>query len=276
MNQPPTAQPPLRFPATDQYQDEISLFDLWEILVQRRWWVFGTWALTVLIAVAYLLLVSPVFESRAVIRIGRVADELIFPAPALVLQLRERFEVDEPGRKRPYMKSVRQEGDDALVLVAEAYSAGEAQAFLQRSVQDVLDEQRQRYETGRQLQESALQAVTRQIQSLNQQIGQLGASAESAGIDEAVRALLILQRSSLQNDLPKLHEQQLQLQRNMSALKSFPTHSIRVPTLVEKKSKPKTAVTLALSLVLGAVLGTMTAFVVEFIGKAKGRERSGR
>ncbi|MFB4202500.1 hypothetical protein KBTX_03266 [wastewater metagenome] len=54
--------------------DEISLLDLWAVLVRRRLWLFGIAALVVLVTVAYALLRTPVFEYRALVEIASQDD----------------------------------------------------------------------------------------------------------------------------------------------------------------------------------------------------------
>lgn len=254
-----------------QIDDEISLFDLWDILVRHRWLILSVWALIVLAAVGYLLIAQPVFESRAVLRMGRAGGEFVTSPPALVLELKERFRVGEEGRKRPYLKSVKQEGDDAVVLVAEAYSAAEAKNFLQQNLQELLSQQERRYSAVRDLQEAALATVNAQIAALHEQVQKLSETAAEAGLDEAVRALVVLQRSTIQADLPALQEQRLRLQQNLSQLRSYPNQMVREPTLAERASSPRKALTLALALVLGGMLGVMAAFFAEFLQQAKYR-----
>lgn len=274
MNLPSSTQPVSHYPHSYPYADEISLFDLWDILVQRRWWIVGVWALTLLAAVAYLLVTKPVFESRAVVQIGQVAGDLIVPPAALVLELRERHQIGEPGRELPYLQSAKKEGDDAVVLVAEAHTASAAQEFLLKAVQEIVGHQQQRYEAGERLQEAALAAAAAQIEDLNQQARRFSEMTDSVTIDEAVKALLILQRSTLQTDLTKLHQQRFELQSNLSPLKSYPSRLVREPTLAEKASAPKRGLILALALVLGGMLGGMAAFFVEFLNKAKNRPQA--
>lgn len=263
-----TAQ--MKYPATD---DEISLFDLWDILVRYRWRLIVTWALAVLAAVIYLFAAPLVFESRAVVRMGRVGGDFVTTPAVLALELREQYQVGESGRERPYLKVIKQEGDEALVLEVEAYSAVEAQSFLQQAIASLQEQQEQRYVAARSLQEAALVTIEAQILALERQVQQLSDAATSSSIDEAVKALVVLQHSSLQADLPALQEQRLRLQQSLSQLKSYPSQLVRAPTLPEHASSPRKALILALALVLGGMLGCMTAFLSEFMHQAQSRHR---
>lgn len=50
--------------------DEISLFDLWAVLVRRRYWLFGVAVLVVVIAAAYALTRTPAYRFTTVIEVG--------------------------------------------------------------------------------------------------------------------------------------------------------------------------------------------------------------
>lgn len=255
-------------------RDEISLFDLWRVLLSRRWWLLGVWLATISAAVIYLVLAPPVFESRAVVRLGRVDGTLITPQASLVLALKERYQVGELGRKRPYLASVRSEGEDALVLVAEARSASQAQHYLERVLQALFVSQQTRYEAAFEMQEAALAVIETQISDLSEQARQLQESGAGEQVDEAVQALLILQRSSLQADLSGLNQQRLRLQQDLSLLRSYPSEAVREPTLTERASEPRPTLILVLALVLGAMLGCAVAFIVSFVHEGNRRARA--
>lgn len=278
MSSPSAIQHPSAHLQHQTYADEISLFDLWDILVRYRWRLLAVWALVVLAAAAYLAVAQPVFESRSVVRVGRVEGEFIVRPAILALELKERYEVGEKGRERPFMKSVKVEDTevedtDAIVLQAEAHSAEEAQSFLLEAVSEVLEQQLLQYNDARSLRERALADLEAEIELLNGQAQQLAEVAENANVDEAVRALIVLQRSTLQADLRALHEKKLELQRALSRIQTYPTQVIREPTLPEHASSPRKALTLGLALVLGGMLGCLAAFLSEFLHQAKNRHR---
>ncbi|MQM37944.1 hypothetical protein KBTX_01948 [wastewater metagenome] len=54
--------------------DEISLLDLWAVLIRRRVWLFGVTVVVLLAAVAYALSRVPVYEYRALVEIASQAD----------------------------------------------------------------------------------------------------------------------------------------------------------------------------------------------------------
>lgn len=50
--------------------DEISLFDLWAVLVRRRYWLFGVAVLAIALGVVYVLTRTPVYSFTTVIEVG--------------------------------------------------------------------------------------------------------------------------------------------------------------------------------------------------------------
>src|SRR5690625_572473 len=250
-------------------QDEINLFDLWDILVRFRWRLLTVWGLTIAAALSYLALATPVYESRAVVQIGQIGGKPLHSPTALALELRERYELDEKDRSRPLLRRVNTE-ESALILEAEAESAEQAQAFLLQIVEELLPLQQQNYAQARSLKQNALESLELQIQRLEEQIQQLTTNTQSE-VDEAVKALALLQGSTLQADLPVLYKQRLQLQQELAEPNSQPSRVVREPTLPRQASSPRTALTLALAVMLGGMLGSMAAFLSEFARQARQR-----
>ncbi|NPA40595.1 MAG: hypothetical protein GXO57_09175, partial [Thermodesulfobacteria bacterium] len=53
---PPYYPPPIE-------EDEIDLYELWLVLKRRKWWVWGTTFLAVLLAIIYILIAAPVYKT---------------------------------------------------------------------------------------------------------------------------------------------------------------------------------------------------------------------
>jgi uncharacterized protein involved in exopolysaccharide biosynthesis len=257
------------------HADEISLADLWNMLARRRWLIAAVWALVLLTAGAYLLMTPPVFESRSVIQVGRFAGTTVTPAAALGLQLQERYRVGEPGRALPFISDIKTLGDDIVMLKAVGGSPVEAQDLLAGVAEELLGEQRKHYEAAQGVRVRALQDVETQLASLNEQMARLAEVAGTARTDEAVRALVVLQRSSLQATLPELHKQRLELQQELSGLRSYPTQLVRDPTLALGASSPRPIRVMAIAVVLGLALGVAVAFFAAFLHAARARRLAG-
>ena len=250
--------------------DEISLFDLWDILVRFRWRLLTVWGLTIAAALAYLALATTVYESRAVVQIGQINNKPFSEPKALALEFQRRYEADEENRSHPLLKSISAE-ENTLTLTAEGENPEQAQAFLQQILDEVVPVLQQRYGKARSLRQNALAELEAHIQMLNEQIQQLTTITTNANTDEAVKALAILQGSTLRADLPTLYKQRLQLQQELAEPNSQPSRLVREPTLPRQASSPRTALTLALAVMLGGMLGSMAAFFSEFARQARQR-----
>ena len=58
--------------------DEISLLELWQILVRRKQWILLTLAVCVAAGLAFVYIKAPVYQASVKVRIGQVAGQFIF------------------------------------------------------------------------------------------------------------------------------------------------------------------------------------------------------
>lgn len=92
-----TPQPLMIYYQPPPYQDdEISLVDLWRVLVRRWQWIAGSLILVVAAAAVYLLNVIPIYEAEAV----------LLPPEERHVQLLNISGVSAPGRKELYQELV--------------------------------------------------------------------------------------------------------------------------------------------------------------------------
>ena len=67
---------PNRSPVEAQYppDDEISLREIWQVLVRYKWLVLGMPAIAVAAAIVVSFLMKPVWEATAVVQVGQVGQ----------------------------------------------------------------------------------------------------------------------------------------------------------------------------------------------------------
>lgn len=251
------------------YRDEISLFDLWAVLIRWRLLLVSIWVLMIFVAGIYLGLADRRFESSSVVQIGRIAGQSIIPADDLVLELKEHYRLGDAGRQLPYLASIGVEGDDAVVLRVQAHSGLEARSYLNQVVEKLITEQSQRYELARDERESELRALDSQILALNREIAKLTTAAKSVATNHLVESLLIVQRSTLQMGLPALQRQRAQLQQELSILDTYPTRVLRDATLPDHPSQPQFSLIVGLAFLFGGMLGVMGALFAEFVHQTR-------
>ena len=256
-------------PASSIFEHDLRLLDLVRILIRRRKLIAGVWLLTVALTAVFLWFTPTIYESRSVIRIGRVEGVLTSQAVALVRDLQEEFEVDDLDRDWPLLSWVTAEGDDVLFLTAEAESAAEAQSYLAQIVGSILERQAQPYEAGRRMLEGALVVLEGQIDKLNEQLDGLSGLISAVHNDEAAKSLLILHSTSLQASLPSLHAQRVALQQQLLSTRTYPTRVIRNATLPKKAKAPQKPLIAAFALVFGLLVGAVVALALEFLQRAR-------
>ncbi|KAB7628230.1 Wzz/FepE/Etk N-terminal domain-containing protein [Alkalilimnicola sp. S0819] len=256
----------------DNWNDnEISLFDLWEVLVCRRWWIIGALVVVLLAAGAYLFLVPPVYESRSVVQLSKVAGVPVVTLEVTAMGLREGYKVGDPDRPRPYLESVSKDesGGDALVITALGQSPDEAQAYLAMVARKLLEAQEQQFGSVLQIQRAAFNRVESQLSMLKQLLAAHQVAVVADGADEALRALLVLQSAGLQASLQSLEERRAELALSLSRQSTYSASIIREPTLPVRPVRPQPVLVLLIALGLGGALGVSIALFVEFLQKAR-------
>ena len=117
--------------------DEISLVELWQILVKRKRVFFAVFAVCLLLGTAYAFLKPAVYESRIALRIGQTNGELLEAGEIMSAQLMAQHGeeiADGVLREHPFLKiAAPKKGAPATVaLVAEGNSPTQAADLLDR------------------------------------------------------------------------------------------------------------------------------------------------
>lgn len=251
--------------------NEVNLIDIWTMLARQKRWAIAALVVTLLAAITYVVGTPAIYESRSVVRIGRSAGELVVSAKALVLTLNEDYRVDELDRTYPRLVSVKDEGEDAIVLRAEAKSAAEAKQFLAQIVQKILDGQSTHYQHVRNTREADLKALDDRIEAMDKHIARLS-TATNMRVDEAVKALLVLQSGSLLTASLSLLEQRMKVQQQLFTFNTYPAQLLRDPSLSIKPIRPRPVLTISAAVLLGTVFAIIAAFLADFTDKLRRRD----
>ncbi len=272
-------------------EDEISLIDLWRVIVKRKKMIIGSLLLALLLVGAWLAITKPVYESRAVIGIGQVgqvgqvgqagqagqAGQVETPQ-LLVQRLKEEYRVkdeSEGEQKFPLVKDVKtmeKSLPNGVEIIAQAYSAQEAQKFLVDVAAKVIKQHQKLFDLARTEQQRQLDSLQNEHDRIEQALALIEHRVSSlVGSEASLAGLLTLQKDLLLQRLPQIEQQQTVVRLAMSELQSRPTVLLRQPTLPINPVKPKPGLYLALATVLGLMLGIFGAFFAEFIGKTRAR-----
>jgi uncharacterized protein involved in exopolysaccharide biosynthesis len=243
--------------------DEISLIDLWCILAGRKTLVLLVFIAVMLIAVGYLLLADPLYESKVVVRVGQVGKYI-----EDVSEIRQRLMAEHP-----MLTSVgksKSGADNIFTLTMQKNDKLQAEQELRRITDKLLgdhsiifakaiDPIRQRIET--------LQAQYRENEN---QIGELNTQIERYKVKEpAQTTILVMEKNYLSLSIANIEDRIANLQKDIAGPNIAPTRLLGVQTTTEEPIKPNRKVVIALAVISGLMLGFFAVFIAEFFAHVR-------
>ena len=175
------ARMPLPYAA--EHDDEISLIDLWIVLVRRKWVIAGVLLLCILLGLGWVLLKPPTYQYESAIQIGQVITDgslqPIAPVESVLATIQETYiplarsrllSADEVGGFKLDARSPS--GSELIVMSGEGAPAQQHKylQLLQSVIEQVRASQLSRFEAAR-------EAVERERGSAESQLEQLKAEA---------------------------------------------------------------------------------------------------
>ena len=273
-------------PLQPYYQDqEIDLVDLWLVLHRRRALFFGIVLAALATAIALILFMPPVYESRVVMQIGQVggagasgATTSIEPSGVLVERLNEEYRVNDTSegkREYPVLANVTvNKGQPNIVtLTARAHTREDARSYLATVVGKIQREHDQLWKEVTSQQRARLDLIAERVQRMRQQMQSLDTLSASKTSNPTQLAMLMQEKSKFLLELPALEEEQSALALSLSRLQTLPTRLLREPTAPTSPEQPRPVLYLSLALIIGVMLGAMAIFFAEFITNARQRLR---
>lgn len=262
--------------------DEISLFDLWQILLRRKWWVLGIPLLAVIAAAVAVTLMKPQWEATAAIRIGAVgqAGQVIEPPAQVVVRVNLKSFEDAvlaslglSGQKTPEAKLFRSSlkvkalpNTDLIEIKVHGYSRESAKRSTEATV-DYLH----RIHQG--MAAPTVQRMKQLLAQVEREIAKTKAEREKAlkimdlkdkAITEArfmgniVLTNIMIQRD---NELRGFEQAKMGYEEQLDPMHTYPTSYIEKISVSEEPVAPKKALIVVLAGVLGLFVGVMAAFL---------------
>lgn len=256
-------------------QDEFGLRDVWEIILGRKWLVIGTAAICVGLALAYVTLVTTVYESRAMVQIGKVAGQPLDNALQLASRLKNHYtpvNTDLAQKQLPKLYAVTPDKKDGIILTLEARarSPQEAQQYLQGIIQQLLASQQQRYDQLLKARQAQLGQLRAQYEDLRPALNTKGRMGKAQA--DSTSALLLLEQSRRTETLSGLLVAIANMQNELAPVNTMPTMETLSPRYDPNPVAPKRLLILMLALVGGLMLGVFLALVQN--GSRRQRERA--
>ena len=262
--------------------DEISLLDLWQTLVRRKWWVLGLPLLAVIAAAVAVTFMKPQWEATAAIRIGAVgqAAQLIEPPARVVERMKlKSFEdavlagLELSGQKTPEAKLFRSSlkvkalpNTDLIEIKVRGYSQESARRSADATVSYL-----HRIHNG--MAAPTVQRMKQLLAQVEREIAQTKAerekalkitglndktNAEARFMENIVLANIMIQRDS---ELRELEQTKMEYEEQLNPMRTYPTSYIEKISVSEEPVAPKKALMVLLAGVLGLFVGVMAAFL---------------
>ena len=256
--------------------DEISLLDLWRILVKRRMLFLGTLIAIIATAAIWIYDRKPIYESRSVLVIGRVAPVgQLEPAQTMIQRLRETYKVDDSSegrRELPFVKDVdlaSKATPDAIEVTVWGNSAAQSQSFLRGVIEKILREHKNLFDIGMSEQNKLLDSLQNNRKEIQGALAEARKKISQPQIDPSISGLLALEMDKLTSQLFDIDQKESLLRLSMSELQSEGTEVIKQPTLPVRPVNPKKALFMAIAIAIGLILGIIMVFIAEFLKKIR-------
>ena len=262
--------------------DEISLLEIWQVLVRYKKWVLGIPVLALVAAVAVSTLMPPVWEAILVGQVGQVGQQLIEPVARVVERIKQmpfQGEVltsmgirnDEANpRGKLYRDSIKVKmlpNTDLIEIKVRGYSREEAKS----NAEATLDRLAKIHE---QLAKPSVQRLTQQMERVKQQINELQEERESikntqpnkSKADSGSRFMESIIQTNLLvqvgGELRNLEQLRLTYEEQLSPLRTYPTSRIDSTYVSERPVAPKKGLIVVSSGALGLMAGMLAAFIL--------------
>ena len=267
----PATQP--AYYAMPPASDEVSLIDLWLILVRRRWWFVGTFAVIMGAVIGFLVVARPLYASRATIQIGQVTGTLLESPGALVSRLRAEYDLDNADTgtiEPPKVTNVSSGNNDhgLVTIKARGYSAKQARDFLQRTVQKILNGQQHHFDRAMSARKQHLASLQQQQKQLQSQVNTIGKRLEA---DPTTGGAFVLtwEQGTLLQQISAIQSTIANVRQSMTLPQSMPTALLHPPSLPVRRASPRTLLTLVLGIVGACLAALLAAFGAEFFSQAR-------
>jgi capsular polysaccharide biosynthesis protein len=265
--------------------DEISLIDLWQILIRHKWWVLGTPLLAVIAAGVAVFLMKPQWEAAAVVQVGAVGQagpvgqaeqevQLIEPVVAAMERMKHKAFEDAVLAEVPLVRgSLTVKAlphTDMIQITVRGYSQRDAKRSAEatvshlRKVHDKVAAPKIRRLKQRLAQVEFEIDRTKAEREMIFKMSGLKAKmiAEEGFMDNLTLANIMIERYS---DLRELEHAKLFYTEQLDPMRTYPTSLIEDISVSEKPVSPKKARNILLVGILGLILGVIGAFLSDAV-----------
>lgn len=265
-------------------EDTIDLRELWAVLRKRKRLIWFITGVVTLGALAYVLLVRPVYEVKGVVELAQIDKKAVQNANDLRQKLSFIYGVNTKGKKREYpivqAITLPKKSKNLLIVTARGYNNASAKKKLENVIDYLSKVQNKEIDIYMQTQKKRLaltvgdlkrnQQLVPQIQEdlKNYQKKLLSISKQSAalaGIYSIEIGKKQTELNSIINKIYALKNSVNNIELSMSPLRIHKTVIVGNIEELDKPVKPKKKLIVIVSFITGLMLSIFLAFFLEFI-----------
>lgn len=269
---------------SDIPDDEISLHDLWRVLIRRKAWVLGLPLIAMIAAAITVTIIKPQWEAMALIRIGEVG-QMVQGSPQQLLepvaQATERMKLkafkdavlidlglpasDENPESALYrdslqVKSLR--GVDLVELKVRGYSQASAIRFVDATIAHLSKSHNQRMASDLQIIRQALERTDKEIAQIKAERDKLIKLTDLKGKPGFMENVVLTDNViKLDETLHNLNRVKTSYLVQMGPMRTFPTSALEKISLSDKPVAPRKILIILMAGMLGLFFGGLAAFL---------------
>jgi len=250
--------------------DEISLIDIFRLLKERKKIVFGFVLLGLIISMGRWFLIPSVYQSNAVIEIGKIANSPLVEVGALTGEIIHEYGLQNGNiNQKSYIMSATLGTHPFFVTISSlGPSAIQAQTFLETVVSKIMLHQKKLYSQWLATRQAYLIALNNQIE-IDKQVSSKFLLVPRRKGERIPGIVSSREEANVLAQIPNLLEKHTQLILEMSAFESWPSRLVQRPSLPSRPIKPNFFTYVSLGGGLGLIIGIFAVFVSNiFLSKA--------
>lgn len=254
-----------------QYEGaEISMVDLWRVIVKRKMTIFVVFIVILLSIVLKAMITPPIYESSSVIHIGSVGGKFVEPPTLLAERLKEEYQIGDFAENKfdsCHILSAtidKKVGSSIVKISASGLSADGAREYLKIVVSNILSQHKTVYNRMLDSKKNLLASDENNLSEIKTRLLELNPLIEKLKSTNPTHATVILVESIKFLSIRETLEKSISEQKS-SIASTQNTQIYRTPTLKPKRIKPNIILYIISGLVLGLFVGIFAAFVQDFV-----------
>jgi uncharacterized protein involved in exopolysaccharide biosynthesis len=243
-----------------QYEDEISLTEIFAVLVTFKKLIILSTLFVGLLGFVVSLLIPPKWEAQVILQVGQVGSSLEPLSNVIVRMSASSFldQMPQAGESEHKSFKIKKSKDADLVEIAlQAASAEQALKSIKIVSDDLITFHGKIYDEQVQAIKSKISEINKQIEMLKKS-NNLVASKHMDGSKEQVMSFFLTEQNM--SKIYELNKRKDSLENSLDKSVSFNTRFVSAPYVSKAPVSPNKLLIVAVSLLLGLFLGLFLAF----------------